>query len=94
MKNANIESIIAMVVAAAAGAAGHSSAPLYGAMGVGERSFMRFSIAQEATADHGALNYLERACQSARGLLKFFEILQASEMLSATGRMPGPIRIR
>jgi predicted Zn-dependent protease len=82
MKNASIESIIAMVLAAAAGAAGRSGAPLYGAMGVGERSFLRFSIAQESTADHAALNYLERACQSARGLLRFFEILQTSEMLS------------
>jgi predicted Zn-dependent protease len=82
MKNASIESIIAMVFAAAAGVAGRSGAPLYGAMGVGERSFMRFSIAQEATADHAALNFLDRACQSARGLFKFFEILQANEMLS------------
>src|SRR4029079_3214571 len=76
MKNASIESIIAMVVAAAAGAAGHSGAPLYGARGGGEGTFLPFSIAQEATADHAALNYLDRACQSARGLLKFFEILQ------------------
>jgi predicted Zn-dependent protease len=88
MKNASIESIIAMVVAAAAGAAGRSGAPLYGAMGVGERSFMRFSTAQEATADHAALNYLDRACQSARGLLKFFEILQSSEMLSGDRQDP------
>jgi predicted Zn-dependent protease len=88
MKNASIETIIAMVFAAAAGAAGRSGAPLYGAMGVGERSFMRFSTAQEATADHAAINYLERACQSTRGLLKFFEILQSSEMLSGDRRDP------
>jgi predicted Zn-dependent protease len=88
MKNASIETIIAMVVAAAAGAAGRSGAPLYGAMGVGERSFMRFSIAQEATADHAALNFLDRACQSPRGLLKFFEILQGSEMLSGDRQDP------
>src|ERR1700676_2884654 len=39
-------------------------------------------MAQEGTADHAALNFLDRTCQSARGLLKFFEILQSSEMLS------------
>ena len=82
LRNASIESIIAMVVGAAAAVAGHNSAPLLGAAGVGERHFLQFSIAQEATADHAALNYLDRACQSARGLLRFFEILQGSEMLS------------
>jgi predicted Zn-dependent protease len=88
MKNASIESIIAMVAAAAIGAAGRSGAPLYGAMGVAERSFMQFSIAQESTADHAALNYLDRACQSSRGLLKFFEILQSSEFLSGERQDP------
>ena len=81
MRNASIASIIAMVVAAGAAVAGRSGAPLLGAMGVGERHFMQFSIAQESTADHAALNFLDRACLSARGMLKFFEILQTNEML-------------
>jgi predicted Zn-dependent protease len=88
MHNASIEQIIAMVVGAAAAVAGKSGAPLLGAQGVGERSFMRFSIAQEATADHAALNFLDRACQSARGLMKFFEILQTSEILSGDRQDP------
>ena len=82
MHNASIESIIAMVAAAGASVLGRSGAPLLGAAGVGERSFLQFSIAQEATADHAALNFLDRSCLSARGLLKFFEILQTSELLS------------
>jgi predicted Zn-dependent protease len=82
MHNASIASIIAMVAAAGAAVAGRSGAPLLGAMGVGERHFLQFSIAQEATADHAALNFLDRACLSARGLLKFFEILQTSEFLA------------
>jgi predicted Zn-dependent protease len=82
MRNASIESIIAMVVAAAASVVGRSGAPMLGASGVAERSFLLFSTAQEATADHAALNFLDRSCQSARGLLKFFEILQTSELLS------------
>jgi predicted Zn-dependent protease len=82
MKNASIEAIIAMVLGAAASVAGRSGAPLLGAMGVAQRSFLQFSIAQESTADHAALNYLDRACLSARGLLRFFEILQSSELLS------------
>ena len=82
MHNASVETIIAMVLGAAASAMGHSGAPLLAAQGVGERAFLRFSIAQEATADHAALNFLDRACLSARGLLKFFEILQSSELLA------------
>jgi len=82
MRNASIESIIAMVAAAGASVLGRSGAPLLGAAGVGERSFLQFSIAQEATADHAALNFLDRSCQSARGLLKFFEILQSNELLA------------
>ncbi len=82
MRNASIETIIAMVLGTAASVAGGSGAPLLGAYGVGQRSFMRFSIAQEATADHAALNFLDRSCQSARGLLRFFEILQSNELLS------------
>jgi predicted Zn-dependent protease len=82
MRNASIESIIAMVAAAGVGVLGRSGAPLLGAQGVGERSFLQFSIAQEATADHAALNFLDRSCQSSRGLLKFFEILQTNELLA------------
>ena len=75
-----------MVLAAGASVAGRSGAPLLGAMGVGERHFLQFSIAQEATADHAALNFLDRACLSARGLLQFFEILQSNELLTGEPR--------
>jgi len=77
-----------MAAGAAAAVIGRSGAPLIAAQGVGERSFLRFSTAQEATADHAALNYLDRACQSARGLLKFFEILQGTELLSGDRQDP------
>jgi predicted Zn-dependent protease len=82
LHNASVESIIALVLAAGAAVAGRSGAPLLGAAGVGERHFLQFSVAQEATADHAALNFLDRACLSARGLLKFFEILQTNELLA------------
>jgi predicted Zn-dependent protease len=82
MRHASIEQIIALVVGVAASAVGGNGAPLLGAAGVGQRAYLQFSIMQEATADHAALNYLDRSCQSARGLLKFFEILQSDEVLS------------
>jgi predicted Zn-dependent protease len=82
MKNASIETIVAMVAALAAGiAGGNAAAPMIAAQGVGMRSFMAFSVGQEATADHAAMTYLDRSGQSARGLLQFFEVLQADEPL-------------
>jgi predicted Zn-dependent protease len=81
VKNASIETIIAMALALGASVAGGNGAPLIAAQGVGQRAFMAFSVAQEATADHAAMSYLDRSGQSARGLLKFFEILQADEPL-------------
>ena len=81
-KNASIETIIALVAAVGASVAGGSGAPIIAAAGMGQRAYMSFSVAQEATADHAALNYLDRTGQSARGLLKFFEILQANEPLT------------
>lgn len=88
MRNASIEMIIATVLGAAAGAFGHNGAAMYGGVGVGERALLNFSIAQEATADHAAMNYLDRACLSARGLLDFFQILQSDERLSGDSDDP------
>ena len=86
VRNATIETVIAMALGAAASIAGRSGAPLLGAAGVGQNSLLQFSVAQESTADHAALNLLDRVCQSARGLLRFFEILQSNEMLSGDRR--------
>lgn len=89
MKNASIETIIASAIALGASVAGGGSgAPLIAAAGMGQRAYMSFSVAQEATADHAALNYLDRSGQSARGLLKFFEILQANEPLTGEATDP------
>jgi len=82
MHKATIESLIAMAGAALASAAGHSAAPMIAAAGVGQQSFLRFSISQEATADHAAMNYLDLTGQSARGLLTLFETLQSQELLT------------
>ena len=82
MKNASIETIIAEVIALGASVAGGSGAAMIAAAGQGQRAYMSFSVAQEATADHAAMKFLDRSGQSSRGLLKFFEILQADEPLS------------
>jgi predicted Zn-dependent protease len=84
MHNASIEEIIAIAAAVAATVASRGSgggAALLGASGVGERAYLSFSVTQEATADHAAMNYLDATHQSAGGLLQFFEKLQTEELL-------------
>ncbi len=92
MHNATIEGIIGMVIGAAASVAARGSSAGGGAMAagamVGERSWMSFSTTQEASADHAALTFLDKAHMSARGLLEFFEILQQQEVLSAARQSP------
>jgi len=89
MRNASIEAIIAMVAGAAAGAAGGNiGAGVLGGQGVGLRSYLAFSVAQEATADQAALTFLDRTHQSSRGLLQFFQILEGGELLSGVRETP------
>ncbi len=85
MHNASIEEILAMVAGVAATVAARGSGgggALLGAAGVGQRALLGFSVTQEATADHAAMNFLDATHQSARGLLQFFEILQGEELLT------------
>ena len=51
------------IAGAAAAVLGHNGAPILGGLGVGQQAFLRFSIAQEATADHAAMrrNAVDRA---------------------------------
>jgi len=92
MKAATIKTIIAMVLGVGAAAAAHNpegaGAAMIGAQGVGLRSFLSFSVAQEANADQAALRFLDATHQSARGLLEFFEILEGQEVLSGSHQAP------
>ena len=65
MKNSSIETIIAEAIALGATVAGGSAAPMIAAAGEGQRAYMSFSVAQEATADHAAMKFLDRSGQSA-----------------------------
>ena len=90
-RNASIAGIIAMALGAAASVAGKGSgggAAMLPAEGVAQRTFLQYSVAQEATADHAAMNYLDASGQSARGLLQFFQILQGEELLTGASQDP------
>src|SRR5262249_24753596 len=92
MKDATIKSIIAMVLGAGAAAASHNAGAIGGTMaaaeGVGLRSYLSFSVAQEANADQAALRYLDKTHQSSRGLLEFFQILEGQEILTGQRQSP------
>jgi predicted Zn-dependent protease len=91
MHKASIEEILAMAAGVAATVASRGSGgggALLGAGGVGERAFLQFSVTQEATADHAAMNFLDATHQSARGLLEFFEVLQSEEFLTGSREDP------
>jgi predicted Zn-dependent protease len=92
MHDATIKAIIAMAVGAAAAVVGRQyggvGASMAGGEGVGERSFLSFSVAQEGAADHAALKFLDATQQSAKGLLDFFKILEPEELLSPMHQDP------
>lgn len=92
MHNALMESLIAMAAGAAVAVAGHNpsagAAGMIGGASVGERSMLAYSVTQEASADHAAMTFLDRAHMSARGLLEFFNILEQDELMSGQQEDP------
>lgn len=90
--NAQIVSVIGMILgagAAAAGAAAGSSqaasggaAAALGAGSVGKRSLLSYQRGEEAAADRAALKYLNATGQSARGMLKTFERMSEQQMFT------------
>jgi predicted Zn-dependent protease len=91
LRNATIQGIIAMVLgAAAAAAAGGQGAGgvIAGGSGVMQRSYLQYSVEQEAKADQAGLGFLDATGQSSKGLLEFFRILENEDLLSAARQDP------
>ena len=85
MENASAEMILATVLAAGAIVAGEGevgSAIMAGGQSLAQQSFLRYSRAQEQSADQAAVRLLERTGQSAAGLLRMFQRLQERERLA------------
>jgi predicted Zn-dependent protease len=95
LASANVESIIGMLIGAAAmvggamsgnsGAAQAGQGVIMGSQGLGQRSFLKYQRGMESTADQSALKYLEKTGQSAKGMLTLFNTL-ANESLASTSR--------
>lgn len=91
LQRGTAESILAVVLGAAAAAAGRpdvGAAVMMGGQNVALRNFLQYTRTQEGAADSAAMRYLDETQQSARPLLRFFEILSAQELLTTSGQDP------
>lgn len=91
LRDASAQSIIALVLGAAAIAGGAGSAGgalIAGGATAAERSFLKYSRTQEGAADQAALRFLDATGQSARGMLEFFEKLGDQEALLTANQDP------
>ncbi len=87
MKNASSEAILGMILAVAAGAASGNgqiaAGAISGSQQIAERSFLRFSRSQEASADAAGMSFLDKCGITVRGMLEFFNKLADQESLPA-----------
>ncbi len=91
LSNASVPTIIAMVLGAAAAAAGQGqagAAVIAGGQHLSQRSLLQYSRTQESAADQAAIRYLEASQQSSRGLIEFLEILGDQEALLSVNQDP------
>jgi predicted Zn-dependent protease len=88
LRNATIQSILAMIAGIGAGVATGNAGVGAGAMMLGnqiaQRNILKYSRTQESSADQAGMGFLDDTHQSARGMLEFFEKLE-SQMLLNTG---------
>ena len=92
LRNARVQTILAMLLGAAAAVASGkgeaAAAVIAGGTGTAQRLFLKYSRTQEAAADQAALAILDATSQSATGLLEFFEILGHQDALLTESQDP------
>ena len=91
LRNATIQGIIAMVLGGAAAAASGGQGAggvIAGGSAVMQRSYLQYSVEQEAKADQAGLGFLDATGQSSKGLLEFFRILENEDLLSPARQDP------
>jgi predicted Zn-dependent protease len=92
IRNASAESILAMVLGAAAAVASGrpdvGSAVAAGGRNTALRSYLSYSRTQEGAADAAAMRFLDATGQSAKGLLEFMHTLEGEELLPASLQDP------
>jgi predicted Zn-dependent protease len=91
MRHAQVQTLLSMVLGAAAAVAGQPAAGqaiIAGGPHVAGRQLLQYTRTHEASADQAATSYLERTGQSARGMVEFLGILQGQELLSVGRQDP------
>ncbi len=92
LKGALAESIVALVLGAAAavasGRADAGAAVIAGGLQSAERGILRYNRELESSADQSAITLLERTGQSAAGLAEFLDILADQELLTENRQDP------
>jgi predicted Zn-dependent protease len=93
LRRASVESIVGMLIGAAATIGGAASGSgeaakvgqgiIMGSQGAAQRGFLSYQRSMEASADESALRYLTATKQSAKGMLTVFDRL-ASQSLAST----------
>ncbi|MEE9301112.1 MAG: M48 family metalloprotease [Alphaproteobacteria bacterium] len=91
LESIRIESLIALVLGAAAiagGATDAGQAIIAGGTGLAQQGLFRYTRAQEQAADQAGLGYLEATGQSAHGLLSLLEKIRNEQLLVAARQSP------
>lgn len=92
LRGASTETIIGLVLGAAAAVATGNPGAMAAGIGAGlqtaQRGLLAYSRGQEASADQAALTFLDRAHESARGLMEFLRVLEDEDLLSRSRQDP------
>ncbi|MDQ7251534.1 M48 family metalloprotease [Dongia sedimenti] len=92
LRNATIQSILAMIAGIGAGVATGNAGVGAGTMMMGQgmamRNVLKYSRTQEASADQAGMGFLDDTHQSARGMLQFFEKLESQMLLNTSSQDP------
>lgn len=83
-----VGTVLGAAVAVGTGRGDAGALIMQGGANAGIRNLMSFSRTQEAAADNAALTFLDKAGESAEGLLQFMNKLRDEELLSANRQSP------
>ncbi len=92
LRNATIQSILAMIAGIGAGVATGNPGIGAGTMMMGQdiamRNVLKYSRTQESAADQAGMKFLDETEQSSRGMLEFFEKLESQMLLNTRSQDP------
>ncbi len=76
-----LATLLGGIAAAASGDGNAAGAGILGGQGAGQQMFLSYSRTQESAADQAAIDLMERAGWSPRGLMTFMEVLDQEELM-------------